>query len=180
MYNSCVFNTVKYNSTCIRQVTPPEPEVSGGARLRRRKQKVLIRQFFDIVGLKLISNKQLFYLLGFICIAEKYGYPINAQVLHQIQTDLIVSGKEIHSITLQKELIGFKQFLKSEQIDIHSLKLFLSNQNYKLNGMKLIDAISYQVLHGNKSFYDEQDKLIYGEKDITAILEALDLLDFEE
>jgi len=180
MYGSCTFNNVKYNSTCVRQVTPPEPAISGGVRLRQRRRKVLIRQFFDLVGLKLIFNTQLFNLLGYILLAKKYNFSINAQILYQLKQNLELSGQELYPFTFEQELIGFKKFLKSEQIDIKSLKLFLSQKNYELHGVKLNDLIQYQALKGNKSFYNEETQKILGEKDITALLEALDLLDFDE
>ena len=59
MYGSCTFNSIKFNSLCVKEFVPPTPEPrGGGARLRQRKHKIFNKQFFDIIGTKLIFNKQ--------------------------------------------------------------------------------------------------------------------------
>ena len=70
MFNSCNYNTLVYNSTCVKQVVPPTPESGGRARIKVRR-KVLYKQFFDIVGQKLMFNIQYFNLIAFILFAEK-------------------------------------------------------------------------------------------------------------
>lgn len=180
MFNSCKFNTVKYNSTCLLQPIIPEVEIGGGIHVRQRKYKVSQKQFFDIVGIKLLFKYQLFNIFGFILLAKKYGYSINAQYLFQLEKEFSLEGQNKYPLELEKELVGFIKFLKEEKVDITSFKLFLAQQDYELNGVKLSEEIFLKAIEGQKAIYSEQFNAIYGKKDIRNILEALDLLDLDE
>ncbi len=56
MFNTCGFNIVKYNSTCVVETITPSPVVTGGITIRKRVRKLLRYQDFRIVGKKLIFN----------------------------------------------------------------------------------------------------------------------------
>lgn len=177
MYNSCTYNAFEYNSLCLREVI--EPIERGSITVRQRRRKVLYKQFFDIIGLKLFFTSRIFNILGFILLANKYQFKINADKLFILQNYFYIQGNKQNLNTFKQDIIAFKEFLKTEEIDVNLLKLFLEQQNYELSGIKLNDLISSQELQGQKKFYNTELKQIFGQKDIHALLEALDLIDEE-
>ncbi len=182
MFNSCTFNSVKYNSLCVREaISPPIEAPTGGIRLRERvKKKVFRTEFFNLVGTKLIFSLEEFNIIGFILVTKQLGIKISGQTLKQVKEDLILKGTVSYPFRTQQEIIGFTKFKKADYFGIKGFGLMPSMQLQVLNGTKLINALSSQEIKGNKGIPAKQRNLIKGKKDISEILEALDLLDLKE
>ncbi len=182
MFNSCLFNSVKFNSVCEPQlIIPPIKEQTGGIRVRERIQKRVFRtEFFDLIGTKLILSVEEFNIIGFILIARKLGITLHADTLRKVKTDLKIKGNVSYPFRTRQEILGFKKFKKRDYLSFEADCLVSSMQLQLLKGTKSIHTKKYTTIQGDKSLPAKQYNLIHGKKDISEILEALDLVTIEE
>ncbi len=184
MFNSCNFNNIKFNSTCVREaVIPPIEPTGGGIRLRERKKKIFRREFFNIIGTKLIFNEHIFDIIGFILLAKHLGINLRGKTLQEIQTDLDLKGQLLYPFKSRQEILGFTKFKEEDYLSItgRSVTDLIPIKYLQLiQGTKLIPVMKFKTIKGSKSILSKQMNLIKGKKDISEILEALDLLNLEE
>ncbi len=197
MFNSCTFNTVKYNSVCIRQpVAPVQPPIGDAdARVDQRKRRVFHREFFNIVGtklflnkeqikiigIKLVSNKEFIKIISTILLAEQLKIDLKSTILtKEIQDLLFLQGKVQYPIKIETSILGSKKFLTCMYHIVKGKRLILSKQLELIYGKKSVFSIQNNALRGSKKVPCRQNNLIRGQKDITEILEALDILEKEE
>ncbi len=182
MFNSCTFNSVKFNSICDRQaVTPPIKQPTGGIRSRERiKKKVFRTQFFDLIGTKLIFSVEEFNIIGFVLVARQLGIKLHADTLHKVKTDLSLKGSVSYPFRTRQEILGFTKFKKTDYLSFKADCLVSSMQLQLLKGTKSINVKKFITIKGDKSLPAKQYNLIHGKKDISEILEVLDLVTIEE
>ncbi len=197
MFNSCTFNTVKYNSVCITQpVTPVQPPIGDAdVRVDQRKRRVFNREFSNLVGTKLFLNKEQIKIIGTKLIPNKEFIEIISNILlpeqskidlestiltKETQEILFLQGKVLHPIKIETSMVGSKKFLTCMYQIVKGKRLILSKQLELIYGKKLILSIQNQALKGSKKVPCRQNDLIRGKKDITEILNALDILKEEE
>lgn len=178
MFNSCNFNAVKFNSICFPEaiVAPIQPPTGG---LRPRK-KILKKQFFDITGTKLILSLEEFSIIGFILVADQLGIHLDAQILQQVKTDLLLKGISSYPFKTKQKILGFVKFKKENRLGIKGFGLMPTKQLHLMYGQKLLYFIQSETMKGSKSISTKQINLIKGQKDISEILELLDLFNLEE
>lgn len=192
MFNSCPFNAVKYNSVCVKEAITP-PIVPSGGRFRERKKRLFVTEFFDIVGLKLVYEKQLIDIIGeklifdtqlidiigFILLLQKLVFDLKGEKLTKVLEDLLIEGKVKHPFEIEKEILGFVEEKKKELFNIEGLILLPISHEQKVMGLKLVNQLTHTEIKGLKSILEKQSYLMKGRKDITEILEVLDLLDMD-
>ncbi len=197
MFNSCLFNTVKYNSVCIPQaVVPPIAPVTGGeARIKERKRRLLRREFInivgtklffnrefiDIIGMKLINDEQFSDIISSVLLPVKTKINLTAKVLSRNKQDLLVlKGKIQYPIKIETKLVGAKKFSTCMYRIVKGKRLILSKQLQLIYGKKLIFFTENKVLKGFKKVPCKQIHMICGQKDISEILDVLDMSNKEE
>ena len=198
MFNSCTFNSVKYNSVCIRQVVTPIKLPTGGTadiKVRERKLRRLHIQFINIVGTKLFLRKELIDIIGTILIlnkefiiiissillSEKLKISLKGQTLNRVVQDLLfLEGKVQYPIKIEQKIVGAKKFPNCIYRIIKGKRLIPSKQLELIYGKKLVISIEHKALKGSKKIPCRQHNLIRGKKDISEILKVLDILDLEE
>ncbi len=194
MFNSCPFNSVKYNSICIPQVVPAPP-TGGEGRVEERKRRLFRREFFDLVGTKLFFNQEFFDIIGTKLISNKQFSDIISSVLlpvkakidlkseiltKETQDLLVLKGKVQYPIKIETKLVGAKKFSTCMYQIVKGKRLILSKQLQLIYGKKSILSIENKALKGHKKVPCKQNNLICGQKDISDILKALDILEEEE
>ena len=195
MFNSCPFNAVKYNSVCVKEVVIP-PIIPSGGKFRERKKRLFVTQFFpiigikllfneeliDIIGKKLIFNKQFNDIIGVVLLLQKSIFDLRGEKLTKSIEDLLIEGKAIQPFKIEKEIVGFVQLgdKKKELFAVTGAILLPISHRQGLRGLKLVNQLTYKEIKGLKSVLEKQSYLIKGRKDISEILEVLDLLDMDE
>jgi len=149
MFNSCTFNTSKFNSSCLREIIIPEVEGGG------------------------------FNLIGFVLLANELNISLTAKTLSQIQQNFVLNGTKLISFNIQADLRGFKKYLTEQEIDVASFKLVLAQQLQELKGTRLLKGTENVSIQGQKQILNRQENIIKGTKDIRNILAVLDLLDLD-
>ena len=197
MFNSCNFNNLKYNSVCIVQpVTPVEPPIGDAdVRIDRRKRRVFNREFFNIVGTKLFLNKEQIKIIGTKLVSNKEFIEIVSTILlleqskidlkseiftKETQEILFLQGKVLYPIKIETSMVGSKKFLTCMYQIVKGKRLILSKQLELIYGKKLVLSTEYKALKYLKKVPCKQINLLHGQKDITEILEVLDMLEKEE
>ena len=195
MFNSCTFNSLKYNSVCVLQVVPAPPITGGEGRVEERKRRLFRREFFDIIGTKLFFNQEFFDIIGTKLINDKQFSDIISSVLlpvevkidlkgeihtKEVQDLLVLKGKVQYPIKIETKLVGAKKFPTCMYQIVKGKRLILSKQLQLIYGKKSILSIENKALKGYKKVPCKQINLICGQKDILDILKALDILEEEE
>ena len=184
MFNSVNFGNTKFNSRLIRQaVIPPIEPSDGDIRLRERKKKLFKREFFDIIGTKLIFDKQIFDIIGIARLPRQLGINLRGQTLEKVQQDLLLKGQISYPFKTRQEILGLVKFAKENHLGITGRSvtdLIRIKQLHLIYGQKLFSSIQSKAIKGSKSIQTKQINLIRGKKDISEILEILELLDIEE
>lgn len=196
MFNSCTFNSLKYNSRCIKEKAP----ISVGGEIgtiivKQRKLRVLKTEFIDIIatklffdqtsidiiGIKLISNKEFSNIVSSILLSEKLKISLKGETLNRVAQDLLfLEGKVQYPIKIEQKIVGSKKFLNSIYRMVKGKRLISSKQLEVIYGKKLVISIEHKALKGLKKVPCRQHNLIRGKKDISEILKVLDILDLEE
>ncbi len=195
MFNSCLFNSVKFNSVCITQpVTPIQPPTGGEARIDQRKRRLFKREFFNLIGTKLFFHQEFFDIIGTKLINDQQFNEIISSILlpHQLKIDLaseiltkevqdllFLQGKVQYPIKIERKIFGAKKFPSCMYHIVKGKRLILSKQLELIYGKKLVLSIEYKALKYLKKVPCKQINLIRGQKDITEILEILDMLEEE-
>ncbi len=196
MFNSCTFNSLNYNSLCVKQaVTPIKPPTGGTAQIKERKLRRLKIEFFniigtklfvhseliDIIGTKLILNEEFSKIISSILLSEKLKISLKGQKLNRITKDLVfLEGQVQYPIKIRQRIVGAKKFKNCIYRIIKGKRLILCKQLELIYGKKLVTSIENKTLKGSKKVPCKQNNLIRGQKDITEILKVLDILDIEE
>lgn len=175
MFNSCTFNSVKYNSKCVLpEIIEP---ITGH---RRRFRRLFKKEFFEIVGTKLIFHEQIFDIIGFLLLNTQSNFELKGQSLEKIFQDLLLKGKTQHYFKTQQEISGIVKFYEENYLGIKYRPvrdIIFINELHSLYGKKLWLSNQFNTLKCLKQIPFEQGNLIKGRKDITEILEILDLVD---
>ena len=181
MFNSCNFNNIKFNSTCVREaVIPPIEPTGGGARVQERRKKVFKREFFNIIGTKLIFSEHKFNIVGFILLARQLDINLRGRTLQEIQTNLNLKGQLLYPFKTRQEILGCIKFYKQNYLSLTGRSvtdLIPLTYLQEIHGTKLIHTMKFKTLKGSKSILSKQMNLIKGKKDISEILKILDLLE---
>jgi len=196
MFNSYTFNSVNYNSVSIPQpVVAPTPPTGGEARIKERKRRLFRREFINIVGIKLFLNKEQIKVIGTKLINNQEFSKIissillskqsNIDLISELQTKetqdlLFLRGKVLYPIKIETSILGSKKFPKCMYHIVKGKRLILSKQLQLIYGKKLVLSTEYKAIKYLKKVPYRQNDLIRGEKDITEILEVLDILDTDE
>ncbi len=194
MLNSCTFNSVKFNSLCVRQpvVAPPS---GGEGRLQPRKGRIFRREFVNIIGTKLFLNieqieiiatklilkKQFITIVSSILLAKQSNIDLISEIFTKDVQDLaILRGTVSYPIKVEKPMFGFKVCPTIAHITVEGKFLQLSTQLELIEGKKLFSIyVQHNELKGLKKILCKQNNMIRGQKDITEILKILDMLEEE-
>lgn len=193
MFNSCTFNSVKYNSACVRQVVPEAPSGGGeegrfkdpGKRLFRRefipivgKKLISDQQLLDIIGKKLIFDIQPINIIGLALLAKQLAIDLKGKRLTKRAEDVFVRGTVKYPIKVEEKICGSKKIAQKHcYIFVRGKRLIASKQLQLLHGQKLISTIQHNHIKGSRKIHCRQNNLIRGQKDITEILKVLDILE---
>lgn len=197
MLSSGTFNSTKFNSVFIPQAVVPPTGGGGSARIRvdKRKRRLLRREFINIVGTKLFFNREFIDIIGTKLVNDKQFSDIISSVLLPVETKvnltakvlsknaqdlLVLKGKVQYPIKIETKLVGAKKFSTCMYRIVKGKRLILSKQLELIYGKKLVLSTEHKVLRGFRKVPCKQINMICGQKDISEILEALDMPNKEE
>ena len=190
MFNSCKFNTVKYNSVCVVDIDIPV--VPGKVQITKRRRRLQhVTQYFQFVGTKLIQdNEKLDFIGTSLCNNLETLDFIGTVLLKNIQINTIIArllSKKVLTLDLNgalcfpfnatQEVKGRVKFLIKDNVEINASTLFLTKHQHGFQGIKSLHFRNTQKVNGITKFPHRQKQLIKGKKDLTNIFEALDLFD---
>jgi len=194
MYNSCNYNNVKFNSLCVSQpvVAPPS---GGEGRPETLRGRVFRREFFNLVGTKLFLNKEQIGIIGTKLVLKKQFITVISSILLARQANInliseiftkdvqdlaVFKGTVLYPTKVEKPMHGFKVCPTTAHIAVEGKFLQLSKQLQLIEGKKLFSIyIQHNELKGLKKILCKQNNMVRGQKDITEILEILDMLEEE-
>jgi len=179
MYGSCTFNSFKYNSTCIEeQVIIPEVVKKGHGRPRHfRKHK---KQVIDIFGTKLFIKSDKLDIIGITLFPNEIFIPISGNPLSPVFAEYNFKSITTYPILVSQKISGSVKSYENKNLLIKGIYSLPTKQLYLINGKTLFISDQFLTIDGLKKFRENQESYIQGEKDITEILEVLDLLYLKE
>lgn len=154
---------------------PPVFETEDIIKLKARKIIDKI-DCYTILGKKEIKIYKVFALMGRKTIVERNGYLVKALVVRETIDRVILKAKKLFELEETLDLSGKKIYNELEKMSLYGSKIFNESDINLIIGKKVFNVSEQKKLLGLKTIEENNIVFLKGKKNITNILEVLDLI----